>query len=56
MMIDAGVFPSILWKLSWWRSDRAARLLSERLLTVPCDWRLGSEERAHVASILSSHH
>jgi hypothetical protein len=53
-LIARGVFPSLLWPLSWWRSERASRAVSKRLLTVSCDFRYPPGVVQEVASLLRS--
>jgi hypothetical protein len=53
-LVAEGVFPSLLWPLSWWRSDRESREVSKRLLSISCDFRYPSEVVDEVVSLLQS--
>jgi hypothetical protein len=53
-LVAEGIWPSVLWPLSWWRSERATRLVSKRLLTVSCDFRSPPGIVREVASVLGS--
>lgn len=52
-LVSEAIFPSVLWPLGWWRSERTSRAVSKRLLTVPCDFRYSDEEVAAVAAVLA---
>ncbi len=53
-LVAEGIWPSVLWPHSWWRSDRESRRVSKELLTVPCDFRYSNETMDRVEKLLRS--
>lgn len=51
-LVVENIFPSILWPLSWWKTDKESRAVSKRLLTVATDFRYPDDAVANVARVL----
>ncbi len=53
-LVAESVYPSVLWPLPWWGSERSSRAVSRRLLTVSCDFRYRDEHVAEVGRLLAA--